>query len=352
MIWRFWGPGCWTSWQSSVRPKTLLRCLAKRSRKRRDASSQSTYRAERNRGPRKPQIRNVQIRNLAVLDRNGPFWNKEKIRQKLAFRALRENFWLAPTIGCPKPQKLAEMKFWDFTHKSRDKTWSEKLGGVWGEILVGRSAQQMKHENIQKISSKMSLNSSPRLVGVSRGSASRGNRTWSWEEYGNLRVALRGCRETSEIRDPLRDPKTSQTLSELLPLFLLSLDPSPSWVEIWLTAWNPLFFDFLKFSGSVNVVLRRHFDSWALQFPVDSCHVPLDLQHGSARKKRILLQQFVAAISLRGMLGVTELAMSLHLVFALSFGPRVALACFSWGDVTAMKDLPGKRFSLLQFGLM
>ena len=64
----FWGLGIRTSWQSSVRPKTLHRCLQKRSRKRRDVSPQSTCRAERNPGPRKPQIRNVQIRNLAVLE--------------------------------------------------------------------------------------------------------------------------------------------------------------------------------------------------------------------------------------------------------------------------------------------
>ena len=67
MIWGFWGPGFRTLWQSSVRPRTLLRCPAKWSRQRRDASPQSTCRAERNPGPRKPQIRNVQIRNLAVL---------------------------------------------------------------------------------------------------------------------------------------------------------------------------------------------------------------------------------------------------------------------------------------------
>ena len=36
--------------------------------KRRDTSPQSTCYAERNPGPAKPQIRNVQIRNLAVLD--------------------------------------------------------------------------------------------------------------------------------------------------------------------------------------------------------------------------------------------------------------------------------------------
>ena len=29
MIWSFWGPGVQTSWQSSVRPKTLLRCTLK-----------------------------------------------------------------------------------------------------------------------------------------------------------------------------------------------------------------------------------------------------------------------------------------------------------------------------------
>ena len=67
MIWAFWGPGFRTSWQSCARPKTLFRCLGKWARKRRDASPQNTCRAERNPGPRKPQIRNVQIRNLAVL---------------------------------------------------------------------------------------------------------------------------------------------------------------------------------------------------------------------------------------------------------------------------------------------
>ena len=59
-------------------------------------------------------------------------------------------FFGTRSFGHPKPQKLAEMKFWDFSHGSRDKTWSEKLGGLWGEILVGCSAQWMKHENAQK----------------------------------------------------------------------------------------------------------------------------------------------------------------------------------------------------------
>ena len=49
-------------------PKTLLRSLEKGSRKRRDASPQSTCRAERNPGPEKHHIRNVQIRNVAVLE--------------------------------------------------------------------------------------------------------------------------------------------------------------------------------------------------------------------------------------------------------------------------------------------
>ena len=53
MIWGFCGPGFRTSWQSSVRPKTLLGCLEKWSRKRRDASPQNTCRAERNPRPRK-----------------------------------------------------------------------------------------------------------------------------------------------------------------------------------------------------------------------------------------------------------------------------------------------------------
>ena len=66
-------------------------------------------------------------------------------------------------LGHPKPQKLAEMKFWDFSHRSRDKTCSDKLGGIWGEILVGRSAQWMKHENAPKISPNSSPNSSPRI---------------------------------------------------------------------------------------------------------------------------------------------------------------------------------------------
>ena len=65
MIWGFCRPGFRTSWQSYVRPKTLLRCSEKWSRRRRDASPQSACRAERNPRPRKPQIRNVQIRNLA-----------------------------------------------------------------------------------------------------------------------------------------------------------------------------------------------------------------------------------------------------------------------------------------------
>ena len=60
-----------TSWQSSVHPKTLFRCLeiSKWSSKRCDVSLQSTCRTERNSGTRKPQIRNVQDRNLAVLER-------------------------------------------------------------------------------------------------------------------------------------------------------------------------------------------------------------------------------------------------------------------------------------------
>ena len=65
------------------------------------------------------------------------------------------------SLRYPKPQKLAEMKCWDFSYRSRDKTWSDKLGGIWGEILVGRSAQPMKHENAQKSSSKISPNFSP-----------------------------------------------------------------------------------------------------------------------------------------------------------------------------------------------
>ena len=33
-------------------------------------------------------------------------------------------------IGCPKPQKFAEMRIWHFSHK----TSSDKLGGLWGEL--------------------------------------------------------------------------------------------------------------------------------------------------------------------------------------------------------------------------
>ena len=44
-------------------PRHCFRCLA---------NPQSTCRAERNPGPRKPQNRNVQIRNLAVLDSKSP----------------------------------------------------------------------------------------------------------------------------------------------------------------------------------------------------------------------------------------------------------------------------------------
>ena len=51
----FGGPGFRTSWQSSARPKTLLRCLEKWSRERRDASPQSTCRTERNPGPENPK---------------------------------------------------------------------------------------------------------------------------------------------------------------------------------------------------------------------------------------------------------------------------------------------------------
>ena len=50
-----WGPGFRTSWQSCVHPKTLLSCLEKWSRKRRDAFPQSTCRAERNLGPQNPK---------------------------------------------------------------------------------------------------------------------------------------------------------------------------------------------------------------------------------------------------------------------------------------------------------
>ena len=42
MIWGVWGPRFRTSWQSSVRPKTLPRCLERWSRKRHDVSPQST----------------------------------------------------------------------------------------------------------------------------------------------------------------------------------------------------------------------------------------------------------------------------------------------------------------------
>ena len=61
------------------------------------------------------------------------------------------------TFGPPKPQNLAEMKFWYFLDKRR----SDKFGGILGEILVGHSAQQIKHENGQTTSPNSSPNSSP-----------------------------------------------------------------------------------------------------------------------------------------------------------------------------------------------
>ena len=83
----------------------------------------------------------------------------------IVFYSIAGKIWclcpIAAYLGHPKPQKLAEMKFWYFSHRSRDKTWSDKLGGIWGEILVGRSAQWMKHGNAQKISPKISPNFSP-----------------------------------------------------------------------------------------------------------------------------------------------------------------------------------------------
>ena len=66
-LWMIWGLGPGIRDLVTVRPQTLLRCLVKWLRKRHDASTQSTCRAERNPGPRKPQIRNVQICNLAVI---------------------------------------------------------------------------------------------------------------------------------------------------------------------------------------------------------------------------------------------------------------------------------------------
>ena len=54
-------------------------------------------------------------------------------------------------VGTPKPQKLTEMSFWYFSRK----TWGDKLGGIWGGILVGHSAQQMKNENAQNFLSNV-----------------------------------------------------------------------------------------------------------------------------------------------------------------------------------------------------
>ena len=89
-----------------------------------------------------------------------PFSNRTRNRTRTAAEVafLTTRCFRVPSIGGPKPQKLAEMKFWDFSRRSRDKTWSDKLGRIWGEILVGRSAQHMKHENAQKFSSKISPN--------------------------------------------------------------------------------------------------------------------------------------------------------------------------------------------------
>ena len=64
----FLGPGFRTSWQSSVRPKTLLRCLAKWSRKKAwRVPTEHLSPLNGILGPENP-IRNVQIRNLAVLE--------------------------------------------------------------------------------------------------------------------------------------------------------------------------------------------------------------------------------------------------------------------------------------------
>ena len=66
MIWGSWGPGFRTSWQSSVHPKTLCRCLGKWARKRHDASPQNTCCAERNMGTETLEVPRVWLRISGV----------------------------------------------------------------------------------------------------------------------------------------------------------------------------------------------------------------------------------------------------------------------------------------------
>ena len=60
-----------------------LRHLGKWPKRGRDVSPQSTCRAEPNPGPRKPQLRNVQIRNLAVLETYWPAARLGKLTEGL-----------------------------------------------------------------------------------------------------------------------------------------------------------------------------------------------------------------------------------------------------------------------------
>ena len=64
-------------------------------------------------------------------------------------------------LGRPKPEARGE-EIWRFQPQEPRHgaiNWEE----FRGEILVGRSAQRMKHENAQKFSYKISPNSSPRI---------------------------------------------------------------------------------------------------------------------------------------------------------------------------------------------
>ena len=65
----------------------------------------------------------------------------------------------SPKSSADKMYRACESK--DQTCKKIRTLHFPDLGGVWRENLVGRSAQRMKHENAQKFSSKISLNSSP-----------------------------------------------------------------------------------------------------------------------------------------------------------------------------------------------
>ena len=64
----FLGPGIPDLVTELCPPRDTAKMLRKVIEQRRDASPQSTCRAEQKPGPRKPQIRNVQISNVAVLE--------------------------------------------------------------------------------------------------------------------------------------------------------------------------------------------------------------------------------------------------------------------------------------------